>query len=216
MLLQVTTAQLEMTQTALAQAIAQAASAEQQQQRVEAEKAEMQRAAAAAAEREADLAKRLDSLLQRSAAAAMLQLPPPSKGYDLEEQHRILQLNYRHLQAELTRKSIACEGLLQQRETLLDQLGARLPQQQEAQRKLRTELAQQRQAADKQLKEMRQTLLAHTETLERLRHGSSALGSEERAQVEGAKALAVKSKIEAAVRMARCEGCKSGRRPSSG
>lgn len=206
MLLQVTTAQLEMTQTALAQAMAQAASAEQQQQRVEAEKAEMQRAAAAAAEREADLAKRLDSLLQRSAAAAMLQLPPPSKGYDLEEQHRILQLNYRHLQAELTRKSIACEGLLQQRETLLDQLGARLPQQQEAQRKLRTELAQQRQAADKQLKEMRQTLLAHTETLERLRHGSSALGSEERAQVEGAKALAVKSKIEAAVRMGALRG----------
>ena len=47
MLLQVTTAQLEMTQTALDQALAQAAAAEQQQQHAETAKAELERTAAA-------------------------------------------------------------------------------------------------------------------------------------------------------------------------
>ena len=35
----------------------------------------------------------------------MLTLPPPSKGQTLEDQYHILQLNFRHLQAELQRKS---------------------------------------------------------------------------------------------------------------
>ena len=136
----------------------------------------------------------------------MLQLPPPSKGYDLEEQHRILQLNYRHLQAELTRKSIACEGLLQQRETLLDQL-------------VRVSRSSKRHSASyapslhssgrRPISSSRRCGKRFLRTRRRLNGSATArvpLARRSALRLTGAKALAVKSKIEAAVRMGALRG----------
>ena len=201
LLLQVTTEQLEATQTALQQAHETASDAAR---RVQA--AEKQAAAAAAEQAKAEQAntltlKKLNTLLEKSAAASLLQLPPPSKGHDLAEQHHILQLNFRHLQAELKRKSIAAEGLLEEREGLKEQLLTRMPAQQEAHRRARAEHAKQLQEAEGKSEVLREQLTRHIEALEGIRKSGIAKDDEEE-QVKRQKAvdLAVSSKVAAAVR----------------
>ena len=68
--------------------------------------------------REAAAQRRLSTYLEKSSAAALLTLPPPSKGHDLPTQHHILSLNFRHVQAELQRKALAIDGLVKERDAL--------------------------------------------------------------------------------------------------
>ena len=94
-----TTEQLEATQTLLQHAQQHALEADERVQRArgEAERAEEERDLSV--KREADTQRKLGAFVQMSQQAALLTLAPPSKGQDLAEQHHILQLNFRHLQA---------------------------------------------------------------------------------------------------------------------
>ena len=104
MLLKVTTEQLEATQTALQQALRRVADAERLANDACAEAKRAREQHGQAEQREALLGRRFSTLVEKSSQASMLQLPPPSKGKDLAEQHHILQLNYRHLQSEVRQK----------------------------------------------------------------------------------------------------------------
>ena len=92
LLLQVTTEQLEATQTALQHANARASEAARLAQQSEAQAAAAAVRQESAEQREAAAQRRLGIILERGAAASLLTLPPPSKGHDLEEQHHILKL----------------------------------------------------------------------------------------------------------------------------
>ena len=136
----------------------------------------------------------------------MLQLPPPSKGQTIQEQHHILQLNFRHVQAELQRKTMATEGLLAQRDSMRAQLELQLPAHQEQQRKLRVELNQHKQAAHAQVRKMREQMLHHVEQFERLRGGTASVGSDEQRATQSVVQLAVQSRVAAAVKAGALRG----------
>ena len=206
LLLRVTTEQLEATQTALQQAVEAASAAEQQAQYAEAQEAAVHDQLKQAERRELALGRRMDALLSKCAESSMLQLPPPSKGSDLEEQHHILTLNFRHVQSELQRKTLAAEGLVEQRDVLLEELHRRASVQQDQQRKLRAELKQQKQDANATMDAMRQQLLSHTNELEALRTGSASISGEGEKVYQAASSLAVRASVAAAVRKGALRG----------
>ena len=106
LLLRVTTEQLDATQQLLLQAQRQSREAEEQRDAARRAAASAEAEAAAGTKRELELQKRLAVFVQKVSAANELSLAPPSKGNDLEQQYHILQLNWRHLQAELQRKTV--------------------------------------------------------------------------------------------------------------
>ena len=199
LLLQLTTSQLEATQTALQQAQAEAAEAARLAQQADAQAAAAAAQQASAEQQEAQAARRLSVHLEKSAAASLLQLPPPSKGHDLEAQHHILKLNFRHVQAELQRKSLAAEGLLAERDALQVQLEEKLPVQQEAQRRARAEAAKQHAEARERADEARVAIDSHIEALTQLRASSEGLEDASSASKE-ARCAAVALRVAAAVR----------------
>lgn len=199
MLLQVTTDQLEATKIALRQAQEQSAAAARDAQTSEEHAATAATQQAQAEQREVATSRRLLSLLEKSAAASLLNLPPPSKGHDLAEQHHILELNFRHLQAELQRKSIAAEGLIRERDELLSVLNVRIPAQQEQAKRARTEQAKRQQETREQMVVAQQQLERHLEQLERARQGSAGDDGEHERIRRAGYALAVPAKVAAAV-----------------
>jgi hypothetical protein len=206
LLLQVTAEQLEATQTALQQAVLATAEAEQQARRAASQEALTRQELEQAEQREKALGRRLDSLLSKASEPSLLQLPPPSKGVDLTAQHHILQLNFRHVQSELQRKTLAAEGLVEQRGVLLEQLNSLQSAQREQQRRLRTENSQLRQEAHKAVSALRSRLTAHVEELEGLRMGSASISGNEERAAQAAAEMAVRSKVGAAVRIGAARG----------
>ena len=198
MLLRVTTEQLETTQLAMQQAFRQVADAELQASDANDDAKATREALRLAEERVATVERQFERLLQKSAQASLLQLPPPSKGRDLAEQHHILQLNYRHLQSELRQKVLAVEGLRGLHEECRQKLERRLPAQQEQQRKLRAELAQQRKEGHEQLTHVRDQLQRHVESLDEMRRAVGAGSGSERAGAEATRGL-VRARMAAAV-----------------
>ena len=119
LLLRVTTQQLEATQTLLQQAQQAASEAEERERRAVAEAAAERTLRGQAALGAELVERRLNEFIEKNAQAAMLTLPPSSKGGSLLEQRDILEWRERFLSMELARKTAAAEGLVLQKEALL-------------------------------------------------------------------------------------------------
>ena len=175
LLLRVTTQQLEATQTLLQQA-QQAASEAEERERLAVAEAAAERTLRGQAALGAELVeRRLNEFIEKNAQAAMLTLPPSSKGGSLLEQRDILEWRERFLSMELARKTSAAEGLVLQKEALLQKLETIRQAAAEARGKQRQEAKEREAASQRQLGALRKSLAAHVEALDHLRRGSQKI-----------------------------------------
>ena len=175
LLLRVTTQQLEATQTLLQQA-QQAASEAEERERLAVAEAAAERTLRGQAALGAELVeRRLNEFIEKNAQAAMLTLPPSSKGGSLLEQRDILEWRERFLSMELARKTSAAEGLVLQKEALLQKLETIRQAAAEARGKQRQEAKEREAASQRQLGALRKSLAAHVEALDHLRRGSQQI-----------------------------------------
>ena len=113
--------------------------------------------------------RRLNEFIEKNAQAAMLTLPPSSKGGSLLEQRDILEWRERFLSMELARKTSAAEGLVLQKEALLQKLETIRQAAAEARGKQRQEAKEREAALQAQERRLRRIEAAVTDTSDRVK-----------------------------------------------
>eukprot|EP00962_Isochrysis_galbana_P026549 scaffold8245_cov97-Isochrysis_galbana.AAC.1 len=169
LLLRATVAQLDATKAL--QRDAEAAAEELELRVVHAEAAlrrseeEAERAAEAA--READ--RRVAIQLAKASGPSDLSLPPPTKGGDLGAQYHILQLNFRHVSAELARKVSVAESVAAQWDLLVAKLSAAEAAAKASREAARAEARERAERANRRLAAQADELKRQGEAIEALR-----------------------------------------------
>lgn len=115
-----------------------------------------------------EMEKKVSVHLAKAAASADLTLPPPTKGGDLETQFHILQLNFRHVSAELARKSALADGLTAQRDGLVVKLMAAEAASKASREALRVEARERADKAARRIGALSEDLKRQAEALQTL------------------------------------------------